>query len=89
MDAIDGGERAVSAQTSRLSASSAVNIIDPLESSYAERIPGVRADNTINLGSASAAQDPVVLQRTIQQILRSELQSDTVRGVYHIFMLNM
>lgn len=89
MDAIDGGERTVSARTSHLSASSAVNIIDPLESSYTERIAGVRADNTINLGSASAAQDPVILQTTIQQILRSELQSDTIRGVYHIFMLNI
>lgn len=89
VDAIDGGEGAASARTSRLSSSSVVNIVDPLESSYAERISGVRADNTINLGSAPTAQDPVVLQRTIQQILRSELQSDTVRGVYHIFTLNI
>lgn len=89
VDAIDGGGSVASARTSRLSSSSAVNIVDPLESSYVERISGVRADNTINLGSAPAAQDPEVLQRTIQQILRSELQSDTVRGVYHTSTLNI
>lgn len=89
VDAIDGGGSAASARTSRLSSSSVVNIVDPLESSYAERISGVRADNTINLGSSPTAQDPVVLQRTIQQILRSELQSDTIRGVYHIHSEHM
>lgn len=89
VDAIDGGGSAASARTSRLSSSSVVNIVDPLESSYAERISGVHADNTINLGSSPTAQDPVVLQRTIQQILRSELQSDTIRGVYHIHSEHM
>lgn len=89
VDSLDGGGSVASARTSRLSSSSAVNIVDPLESSYVERISGVRADNTINLGSAPVAQDPEVLQRTIQQILRSELQSDTVRGVYHTSPLNI
>lgn len=89
VDAIDGGGSVASARTSRLSSSSAVNIVDPMESSYVERISGVRADNTINLGSAPGAQDPEVLHRTIQQILRSELQSDTVRGVYHTSTLNI
>ncbi|TRY65930.1 hypothetical protein DNTS_012338 [Danionella cerebrum] len=77
MDAIDGGASASSARTSRLSASSSVNIVDPLEASFAE---SVRSDNTINLGSASPPQDPLVLQRTIQQVLRSELQSESIRA---------
>lgn len=76
VDALDGGGGGATARRF-----SAVNIVDPLESSNAEKISSVRADNTINLGSAPAAQDPVVLQKTIQQILRSELQSDTIRGV--------
>ena len=89
VDALEGGSVSSARSSSRLpSSSSTVNLVDPLDTAYAERAGGgvVRADNTINLGSgpaqgpAAGAVDPVSLQRTIQHLLRAELQSESVRG---------
>lgn len=78
MDAYDG-----SSQTSR----STINIVDPIDSSFGKRVSSVPSDNTVNLGPVPAPQDPEALQKTIQQILRSELQSDTVKGIYFTIQL--
>ncbi|KAA0721974.1 Collagen alpha-1(XVII) chain 180 kDa bullous pemphigoid antigen 2 [Triplophysa tibetana] len=78
VDALDGGGSGASPRTSRLFSTSPIHIVDPAELSFAERVPEVRSDTTIKLGSEPTPQD-LVLQRTIQQILKTELQSDTVR----------
>lgn len=95
VDALEQASSSSSAHSSRLSSSSAINIIDPLESAYIDKTSSpssttlLRSDNGINLGVAAGAgpgsangpgQDPVALQRAVQQIVRTELQSDTVRG---------
>lgn len=85
-----------SARTSRFQAGpSSVNIVDPLDSAYATERGGggvgggggvIRADNTIHLGSSAPGQgsaapmDMATLQRTIQHLLRAELQSDSIQG---------
>lgn len=81
VDTLDGGGSGASPRTSRLFSSSPMYIVDHPESSFAEHVPEVRSDTTIKLGSEPTPQD-LVLQRTIQQILKTELQSDTVRGIY-------
>lgn len=90
VDALEAGSATASATSSRLS--SGINIIDPLDSSYIEKSSAgstlTHSDNTINLGSAAAGggggsgprPDSAALQRTVQQLLRAELRSDTFRG---------
>lgn len=86
VDALEAITGTASARTSRLSASSGVNIVDPLDSSYIDRSSAgstlTHSDNGINLGVAGSGpgQDPAALQRTIQHLVRAELRSDAVRG---------
>lgn len=92
MQALDGGVSGISsARTSRFQAGpSTVNIVDPLDSAYVAEQGGgggvIRADNTVHLGSSAPGQgtaapiDMATLQRTIQYLLRAELQSDSIRG---------
>lgn len=92
VDALESTSGTISARTSRLSASSGVNIIDPLDSSYIDRSSAgstlTRSDNGINLGAGNPrggswsgpGQDGAALQRAVQQLVRAELRSDTVRG---------
>lgn len=92
MDALESLTGAASARSSRLSASSDVNIVEPLDSSYAGRSSAgstlTRTDNGINLGAAGPAggtwsgsgQDGAALQRAVQQLVRAELRSDAVKG---------
>lgn len=92
VDALESVTGTTSARSSRLSASSSVNVVDPLDSSYAGRSSAgstlTRTDNGINLGAAGPAggtwsgtgQDGAALQRAVQQLVRAELRSDAVRG---------
>lgn len=92
VDALEAITGTASARSSRLSASSGINIIDPLDSSYIDRSSSgstlTRSDNGINLGAAGPGggagsgpgQDSAALQRAIQQLVRAELRSDAVRG---------
>lgn len=95
VDALESITGTTSARSSRLSASSGINIIDPLDPSYVDRGSAgptiTRSDNGINLGSARSGggswngpgQDGSGLQRTVQQLVRAELRSDAVRGTTH------
>lgn len=86
VDALESVAGVASARSSRLS-SSGVNIIDPLDASYIDRSSAgstiTRAENGINLGAAvpgGGAQDSAALHRTVQQWVRAELRSDSLRG---------
>lgn len=92
VDTLEAKTGTTSARSSHRSASSGINIIDPLDSAYVERSSSrstlTRSDNTINTGAAGAeggtgsggALDSASLERTIQQLVRAELRSDGVRG---------
>lgn len=92
VEALEALTKTTSARTSRLMASSGINIIDPLDSEFTEPSSSgttiTRSDNTINLGTAGPGggagsgpgQDSATLQRTVQQLVRAELQSGSVRG---------
>lgn len=92
VEALESVTGTASARSSRLSASSGINIIDPLESTYIEKSSSgstlTRSDNGINLGAAGprggaaagSGQDSAALQRAVQQLVRAELRSDAVRG---------
>ncbi len=92
VDALEAITGTASARSSRLSASSGINIIDPLDSSYVDRSSSgstlLRSDNGINLGAAGPGggtgsglgQDSVALQRAVQQLVRTELHSSAVKG---------
>ncbi|KAF5905450.1 collagen alpha-1(XVII) chain isoform X1, partial [Clarias magur] len=74
-----GGSTITSAHTNRLSVPSTLNILDPLDSVKYERSGITRSENTIQLGSDPMQSDPVMLQRTVRQLVQSELQSDSIR----------
>lgn len=92
IDALEAIVGTASARSSRLSASSGMNIVDPLDSVYIERSSSgstlTRSDNTINLGAAAPGGgainapglDSTALQRLVQQLVRAELHSDALRG---------
>lgn len=92
VDALEAMTGMASVRSSRLSAASGINIIDPLDSTYIERSSAgstlTRSDNGINLGAAGPAvgagsgpgQDSAALQRTVQHLVRTELRSDALRG---------
>lgn len=90
VEALEAITGTASARSSRYSASSAINIVDPLESTYIDRSSSgstlTRSDNGINLGASGPGlenvpgQDGAALQRTVQQLVRAELRSDAVRG---------
>lgn len=92
VDALEAISGTASARSSRLSASSGINIIDPLDSSHIDRSSSgstlTRSDNGINLGAAGPGggagsgpgQDSAALQRAVQHLVRAELRSDAVRG---------
>lgn len=92
VDALEASGGSASASASRYSSSSAINIIDPLESAYIEKSAAgttlTRSSNGINgvaVGPGEGVgtglgQDSAALYRTIQQLVRAELQSDGVKG---------
>lgn len=92
VDALEAITGTASARSSRLSSSSGINIIDPLDSTYIDRSSSgstlTRSDNGISLGAAGpgagagggSGQDSAALQRAVQQLVRAELRSDAVRG---------
>lgn len=92
VDALESLTGTTSARTSRLSASSDINVIDLPDSSYIERSSAgstlTRSDNGINLGAGNprggswsgSGPDGAALQRAVQQLVRTELRSDAVRG---------
>lgn len=92
VDALESVTGTTSARTSRLSASSDINVIETPDSSYIERSSAgstlTRSDNGINLGVGNprggswsgSGPDGAALQRAVQQLVRTELHSDAVRG---------
>jgi len=92
VDALEAITGTASARTSRLSASSGINVIDPLDASYIDSSSSgatlTRSGNGINLGAAGPGggagsgpgQDGAALQRAVQQLVRAELRSDAARG---------
>lgn len=92
VDALESLSGTTSARTSRLSASADINGIETPDSSYIERSSAgstiTRSDNGINLGAGNprggswsgSGPDGAALQRAVQQLVRTELQSDAVRG---------
>lgn len=86
-----GGNTISSAHTSRQTAPSSVNILDPLDSVQYDRSAVTRTENTIQLGSDPMQPDPATLHRTVKQLVQSELQSESIRGtrtfifIYYIF----
>ncbi|KAM7418398.1 hypothetical protein PAMA_015835 [Pampus argenteus] len=89
VDALEAITSSASASSSRLSASSGINIIDPLDSTNTDRSSSgfIRSDNGIILGAAGpgggaggdSGQDSAALQRAVQHLVRAELRSDAVR----------
>uniref|UniRef100_A0A672ZUD4 Uncharacterized protein n=1 Tax=Sphaeramia orbicularis TaxID=375764 RepID=A0A672ZUD4_9TELE len=93
VEALEAAAGVSSAHSSRLSASSGINIIDPLDSAYIEKSSSgntlTRSDNGINLGASGPGpgtgtgsgpgQDDAALQRAVQQLVRAELRSDALR----------
>lgn len=92
IDALESLTGTTSARTSRLSASSDINVIDSPDPSYIERSSAgstlTRSDNGINLGAGNprggswsgSGPDGAALQRAVQQLVRTELHSEAVRG---------
>lgn len=105
VDALESLTGTTSARTSRLSASSDINVIETPDSSYIERASAgstlTRSDNGINLGAGNprggswsgSGPDGAALQRAVQQLVRTELHSDSMRGkqkqYMHIFSTMM
>lgn len=92
VDALESLTGTTAARTSRLSASSDINVIETPDSSYIERSSAgstlTRSENGINLGAGNprggswsgSGPDGAALQRAVQQLVRTELHSDAVRG---------
>lgn len=79
VEAVEAITGAASSRTSRLSG---INIADPLDSKYTDMSYSgstlTHSDNGIGVGTARGSGGD--FQRTVQQLVRSELRSDAFRG---------